>query len=82
MYLTKQSHHHTHSLIFLATKTKLPQKFFPIIRKIAPAYIQTRNPDVATGSPKYLYDETIQNLRVKYPKAVLWCLIEILLRSV
>ncbi len=49
----------THSLVYLATETNLPQKFFKFLRKLMPQFVTTRYPDAAYGVPSELYDKSI-----------------------
>lgn len=49
----------THSLIYLATETKVPTKFHKFLRSLMPQFVNTRYPDAAYGVPSELYDKEI-----------------------
>lgn len=49
----------THSLIYLADKTKVPKKYFTFLKRLTPQFVSTRYPDAAYGSPSELYDHEI-----------------------
>lgn len=49
----------THSLVYLATETNTPQKFFKFLRRLMPQFVTTRYPDAAYGVPSELYDKSI-----------------------
>jgi HEPN domain-containing protein len=48
-----------HSLIYLATETKVPAKFYKFFRSLMPQFVNTRYPDAAYGVPSELYDKEI-----------------------
>jgi HEPN domain-containing protein len=49
----------THSLIFMAQETKIPEKFKSFLRKLTPEYITTRYPNAVHDTPYSLYDQNI-----------------------
>jgi len=51
----------THSLIYLATETEVPKKFFRFLKRLTPQFVNTRYPDAAYGIPSELYDEGISS---------------------
>jgi len=61
----------THSLIYLATETKIPREFFKFLRKITPEFVNTRYPDAAYGTPSELYDEEIASEYLKETEEVM-----------
>src|SRR3989338_6470497 len=46
-----------HSLIYLATNTSVPEKFFSFLKELTPKFIDTRYPDASVDLPKNIYDE-------------------------
>ena len=61
----------THSLIFLASEVKLPDRFMKFLRKLTPQFVNTRYPDAAYGSPSELYDQEIAQEYVKETQEVM-----------
>lgn len=49
----------THSLIYLASETSVPSRFYKFLRRLTPEFVTTRYPDAAYGTPYELYDEEI-----------------------
>ena len=47
----------SHSLIYLATNTSMPEKFFSFLKELTPKFIDTRYPDASVDLPKNIYDE-------------------------
>ncbi len=61
----------THSLIYLASETGVPKKFFSFLREITPAFVNTRYPDAAYGITSDLYDEEIASEYFEKTKEVI-----------
>jgi HEPN domain-containing protein len=61
----------THSLVFLASEIKLPQKYFKFLRELTPQFVNTRYPDAAYGLPSSMYDREIAEECIKNTKGVL-----------
>ncbi len=77
---SKKSPGMTHSLIYLATECKLPQIFFPFLRKLTPQFVTTRYPDAAYGTPSELYDESVAEEFLQDTKKVMqWLKLKIVL---
>jgi HEPN domain-containing protein len=57
LLLHKKSSGPTHSLIHLASETKVPEKYFSYLRKLSPEFVITRYPDVSQEIPYKLYDK-------------------------
>ena len=49
----------SHSLVYLAKETKVPEKFLKLLKNLTPEFVITRYPDVAGEVPHKLYDESI-----------------------
>lgn len=49
----------THSLLFLATETNVPKKFYVFLRRLTPQFVNTRYPDAAFDAPVHLYDQVL-----------------------
>lgn len=47
----------SHSLIYLASNTTLPKKYYSFLRELTPKFVNTRYPDAASDLPYLLYDE-------------------------
>lgn len=46
----------SHSLIFLAGKAGVPERFLPFLRELTPQYILTRYPSAGLAAPYELFD--------------------------
>ena len=57
LYENKGAVPQSHSLIYLATNTSVPNNFFSFLRELTPKFIDTRYPDASTDLPSNLYDE-------------------------
>ena len=44
-------------MIYLATNTSVPEKFFSFLKELTPKFIDTRYPDASVDLPKNIYDE-------------------------
>ena len=55
----KESSGPTHSLLYLAKNTGVPDSYLSFLRKITPEFVNTRYPDASYGIPAELYDEEI-----------------------
>lgn len=49
----------THSLVYLASETNVPRRFFRFLRRLTTEFVNTGYPDAAYGIPSELYDEEI-----------------------
>ena len=47
----------THSLIYLAEETGVPETYYPLLRSLTPAFVTSRYPDVAGEIPYRLFGE-------------------------
>ncbi len=47
----------SHSLIYLASNTTVPRKYYSFLRELTPKFVNTRYPDAASDLPYLLYDE-------------------------
>jgi HEPN domain-containing protein len=47
----------SHSLIYLATNTGLPEKFYSFLRELTPQFVDTRYPDASVDLPSRIYDK-------------------------
>ena len=47
----------SHSLIYLASNTSVPKKFYSFLRELTPKFIDTRYPDASVDLPSNIYDE-------------------------
>jgi len=47
----------SHSLIYLASNTSTPEKFYSFLKELTPKFIDTRYPDASVDLPKNIYDE-------------------------
>ncbi len=59
IYTHKKSAGQTHSVLFLANQTNIPQQYYSFLRKIAPMYVQTKYPDASSEKPSEMFDEKI-----------------------
>jgi HEPN domain-containing protein len=68
----------THSLLYLAKETNIPQKFLPFLKELTPEFVITRYPDVAGETPYELYDKKIAKKFIKETEAILKWLEELM----
>ncbi|MFB6226648.1 MAG: HEPN domain-containing protein [Candidatus Paceibacteria bacterium] len=47
----------SHSLIYLAKSSELPEKYHSFLRELTPKFIDTRYPDASVDLPSNIYDE-------------------------
>lgn len=47
----------SHSLIYLATNTSVPAKFYSFLKELTPKFIDTRYPDASVDLPSKIYDK-------------------------
>jgi len=47
----------SHSLIYLATNTSTPERFFSFLRELTPKFVDTRYPDASIDIPSRIYDK-------------------------
>lgn len=47
----------SHSLIYLASNTSCPEKYFSFLKELTPKFIDTRYPDAAVDLPRNIYDK-------------------------
>lgn len=63
----------SHSLIYLASETKVPSEFNKFLRELTPEFVTTRYPDAAYGTPYELYsDEMVTDILEKSKEVILW----------
>jgi len=61
----------SHSLIYLATNTSIPKKFYSFLKELTPKFIGTRYPDASVDLPSRIYDKQITERLLKQSKEVL-----------
>jgi HEPN domain-containing protein len=61
----------SHSLIFLAKRVRLPEKFHSFLRDLTAEYVNTRYPAASEEAPEALYDYTIASRTLASMKEVL-----------
>jgi HEPN domain-containing protein len=47
----------SHSLIYLATNTSCPEKFYSFLKELTPKFVDTRYPDASVDLPSRIYDK-------------------------
>jgi len=63
----------SHSLIYLATNTSVPQKFYSFLKELTPKFIDTRYPDASVDLPSNIYDkENTLKLLKKSEEVLKW----------
>ena len=63
----------SHSLIYLATNTSVPERFYSFLKELTPKFIDTRYPDASVDLPSKIYDkENTQRLIVKSKEILEW----------
>lgn len=63
----------SHSLIYLASKTSIPKKFFSFLKELTPKFVDTRYPDASVDLPANIYDkENTERLLKKSKEVLLW----------
>ncbi|MBS3118578.1 HEPN domain-containing protein [Candidatus Woesearchaeota archaeon] len=63
----------SHSLIYLATNTSAPEKFFSFLKELTPKFVDTRYPDASVDLPKRIYDkENTTGLLKKSKEVLIW----------
>ncbi len=63
----------SHSLIYLATNTSIPERFFSFLKELTPKFIDTRYPDASVDLPVNIYDqENTRRLLQKSEEVILW----------
>ncbi|MFT4312255.1 MAG: HEPN domain-containing protein [Candidatus Woesearchaeota archaeon] len=61
----------THSLLFLATQTQIPDKYMKFLRRLTPEFVNTRYPDAAYGAPSDLYDKELSEEYIAHAQEVI-----------
>lgn len=61
----------SHSLIYLATNTSVPHKFYSFLRELTPKFVDTRYPDASVDIPSRIYDKENTEKLLKGAKEVL-----------
>lgn len=61
----------SHSLIYLATNTSTPKKFYSFLRELTPKFVDTRYPDASVDLPSKIYDKENTERLLKGAKEVL-----------
>jgi HEPN domain-containing protein len=63
----------SHSLIYLATNTSVPDKFLSFLRELTPKYVDTRYPDASVDLPSRIYDkENTKGILDKSGEVLAW----------
>lgn len=47
----------SHSLIYLASETNIPQEYISFLKELTPKFVDTRYPDASVDLPSSIYDE-------------------------
>ncbi len=61
----------SHSLIYLATNTSTPKKFYSFLKELTPKFIDTRYPDASVDLPSRIYDRQNTGRLVNLSREVL-----------
>ncbi|MBS3110339.1 HEPN domain-containing protein [Candidatus Woesearchaeota archaeon] len=61
----------SHSLIYLASNTTTPKKFYSFLKELTPKFIDTRYPDASVDLPSRIYDKNNTEKIVKGSKEVM-----------
>src|SRR3989344_9133785 len=61
----------SHSLIYLATNTSIPERFFSFLKELTPKFIDTRYPNASVDLPVNIYDKENTTGLLKKSKEVL-----------
>ncbi|MBS3056395.1 MAG: HEPN domain-containing protein [Candidatus Aenigmarchaeota archaeon] len=59
LFKSKEKKIEGHSLVYLGKQAKMPDNFFPSLRKLSPQYFISRYPDVTEEIPYELYDDIV-----------------------
>ncbi|MEM2897347.1 MAG: HEPN domain-containing protein [Candidatus Bathyarchaeia archaeon] len=59
-----------HSLVYLGKSVDAPERIIQILKKLAPDYVLTRYPNVASGVPYEMHDEEVAKERIEFAKEV------------
>jgi HEPN domain-containing protein len=63
----------SHSLIYLATNTSVPNRFHSFLRELTPKYVDTRYPDASVDLPSRIYDkENTEGVMEKSREMLAW----------
>ncbi len=63
----------SHSLIYLATNTSTPNKYYSFLKELTPKFVDTRYPDASVDLPSRIYDkENTARLLEKSKEILLW----------
>ncbi len=57
----------SHSLIYFATNTSIPNNFYSFLRELTPKFVDTRYPDASVDLPSRIYDK--ENTKVIIDKS-------------
>jgi HEPN domain-containing protein len=57
--IKKESAGTTHSLLYLAKETNVPQQYKSFLASLQPQFTLTRYPDAADGDPDELFDKDV-----------------------
>lgn len=71
----------SHSLIYLATNTSVPKRFYSFLRELTPKYVDTRYPDAAVDLPSRIYDNENTGALLENTREVLQWVRKYLTRS-
>ena len=63
----------SHSLIYFAKNTSIPEKYFSFLRDLTPKFIDTRYPDMSVDLPSNIYDKVNTGLiLIKSEEVLKW----------
>ena len=63
----------SHSLIYLATNTSVPDTFYSFLKELTPKYVDTRYPDASVDLPSRIYDkENTKRIMDKSKEVFVW----------
>src|SRR3989338_7500817 len=61
----------SHSLIYLASNTSIPNKYYSFLKELTPKFVDTRYPDASVDLPSRIYDQENTEKIVKGSKEVM-----------
>jgi HEPN domain-containing protein len=64
----------SHSLIYFASNTSIPEKYFSFLKELTPKFIDTRYPDASVDLPCNIYDKDNTLRLLEKSKEVLKCI--------
>ncbi|MEK6873666.1 MAG: HEPN domain-containing protein [Nanoarchaeota archaeon] len=73
LYENKGAVPQSHSLVYLAKNTSIPEKYFSFLRELTPKFIDTRYPDASVDLPSNIYDEeNTKEILDKSKEVLIW----------